>query len=336
MIKSNTVKIIIAAVATILMFVVSSRNSRGRPEYFEHTENGITFKMMTVPKWEENGLAKIPVTIEGAVEDMLVPQLRKLGTLQKFHKTPLARYESVPMLVDDSGSGRFYAEIQTLARGDRAYYYIEVRDRSGGYRAKIPPGDEPFVLKYIGDVPAPVLIGHIALIFATVFFIMLATLNGLNLIRGDNDARPLSLSLFWATVVTFVGGYPIGFAMNWYAFAGVWEGVPFGTDATDNKTQLLFVYLLFAVLAAIGSLTRGKMGRDLFTPSGLGKVTIGALLVMLAVYLIPHSIQFSPELTKTVCWSFIGAVALLYFWALATATKRLKPERRSKKRKHKR
>ena len=63
-----------------------------------------------------------------------------------------------------------------------------------------------------------------------------------------------------ATIAAFLGGYPVGFAMNWYAFGVLWEGVPFGTDATDNKTQLLFVYLLFLTLATLGSL-RGRPGR---------------------------------------------------------------------------
>jgi len=116
--------------------------------------------------------------------------------------------------------------------------------------------------------------------------------------------------------------------MNYYAFDTVWEGVPFGTDATDNKTQLIFVYLIFMNLITLGSLTKGKLGGDKFSPTVLGLYGIGAFFVMLAIYLIPHSIQFSPGLTKLVCYSFIGLMALLYIYGLAVGKKNAKSVKR--------
>jgi ABC-type Fe3+-siderophore transport system permease subunit len=113
-------------------------------------------------------------------------------------------------------------------------------------------------------------------------------------------------------VFCFIGGYPLGMPMNYYAFDGLWEGVPFGTDATDNKTQLLFVYLLFASLATLGSFSRGRWGRDLFAPRTLGWIGLGSFGVMLFIYLIPHSIQFSARFTYAFCYTWIGVVAALY------------------------
>jgi ABC-type Fe3+-siderophore transport system permease subunit len=98
--------------------------------------------------------------------------------------------------------------------------------------------------------------------------------------------------------------------MNWYAFGGTWEGVPFGTDATDNKTQLLFVYLIFAMLATWGSF-RGS-GRDLFAPKTLGVIGLGTFAVMLFTYLIPHSIQFEATFTYAFCYTWTAIVAALY------------------------
>jgi hypothetical protein len=126
----------------------------------------------------------------------------------------------------------------------------------------------------------------------------------------------MAVNFFLAALFAFLGGYPFGFAMNWYAFGTIWEGVPFGTDATDNKTQLLFVYFLFMVLISLGSLTRGRIGRDLFSPKALGWFGLSAFVLKLAIYLIPHSIQFSVGLTRGVCYSFIGLVVMLYLYAL--------------------
>ena len=100
--------------------------------------------------------------------------------------------------------------------------------------------------------------------------------------------------------------------MNWYAFGGGWEGVPFGTDATDNKTQLMFVYLLYAWLAGLGSFFKGKKGRDFYSPKTYGLVGMGGLVVTFAIFAIPHSIQFSKALTYSVCYGFIGLVVLVY------------------------
>jgi hypothetical protein len=173
-------------------------------------------------------------------------------------------------------------------------------------------------------VPVFILGSHILFIFATFFCVAMAALSALPLITGGADVRTLSIWYWAAAICAFVGGYPFGFAMNWYAFGGIWEGVPFGTDATDNKTQLLFVYLLFMALATIGSLTKGKCCRDIFAPRTLGLLGMVGFLVQLSIYLIPHSIQFSAGLTYTVCYGFIGLIAVIYIAGLMASRPRSK------------
>jgi ABC-type Fe3+-siderophore transport system permease subunit len=174
----------------------------------------------------------------------------------------------------------------------------------------------PFFLRYIGEVPMFILLSHILFIFATVFFVAMATVHAFRVIGCGEGLAPMAKYLFWAMVCCFMGGYPFGIPMNWYAFGGTWEGVPFGTDATDNKTQLLFVYLVFASLATLGSLTGGKIGRDLFAPKTLGVIGVGSFAVMLFIYLVPHSIQFEPGFTYAFCYTWTGIVAALYVLGL--------------------
>ena len=185
--------------------------------------------------------------------------------------------------------------------------------RQAGFNAE---NGAPFFLRYIGDVPKPVLLGHIFFIFATVFCIGLATVHAIGVIRGGNGLGSMARCLFWAAVFCLICGYPLGWPMNYYAFNGLWEGVPFGTDATDNKTQLLLVYLLFAALSTLGTFSQGRFGRDLFAPRTLGWIGLGAFGVMLFIYLVPHSIQFSARFTYAFCYTWIAAVASLYVLGL--------------------
>lgn len=308
----TTARIVTAIAVALLLLYIARTNSEGRPEFISHTENGFTFEMTTIPKALETSLARIPLKVTGPFEPNLHVQFRpsKLG---QDETSELRLYGTVPLSIKDSATGLYVAEVSAGSRGRKLYYYFEVRDNTGGYRAGFTQADgKPFVLKYIGHVPTLVLISHIALMATTVFFVALGSLYAISLIRGRQNARPMATCFFLAALSAFLGGYPFGFAMNHYAFGTIWEGVPFGTDATDNKTQLLFAYLLFITLAGIGSLSKGELGRDIYPPKGLGWFGVGTFGLMLSIYLIPHSIQFTPELTYTVCYSFLGVVALLY------------------------
>ncbi len=327
-------KIIVAVVLTAALLYVARNTSRGRPEFVTHTENGYTFEMMTVPKGLEHGMETIRLKITGEMEPGLKPMFRQ-SKFGQDETTALYKYGGVPLLVEDSATGEYYTEFSTLARGDRFYYYFEIRDATGGLRASFTSDDrDPFVFKFIGEVPLYIIGPHIFFMFATAFCVVMAFLHSFKLLSGDTDVHPLAFYIFLSVVATFLGSYPWGFGMNYYAFGTIWEGVPFGTDATDNKTQLLFVYLLFLTLATVGSLRKGGPGRHLYSPKALGRFGVGAFGLMLVIYLIPHSIQFSAALTKRVCYGFIGLVALLYLIGLLSRPKsrgkQSRPERRAK------
>ncbi len=74
---------------------------------------------------------------------------------------------------------------------------------------------------------------------------------------------------------TIIGGFILGPVVQKYSFGQFWTGWPLGNDLTDNKT-------LFALIAFVAAwfLRNKSYGRWL---------AVGAALVMMAVYLIPHS-----------------------------------------------
>lgn len=299
------------------MLYIAHSTSRGRSEEISHTDNGYTFEHSTVPKGTEFTATIVTLNVTGPFDDGTQVILR-LKLPDNDFPDRLDGYAVYRMIPSEESPGLYETEIRAGARGRRTYYYFEVRDGVNTVRGRfLGEENQPFVFKYFGEVPPFVLIGHIFLMFATVFCVVMGAIHGAIVAKTGTDAIAMARWIFLATVATFLGCYPFGFAMNYYAFDVIWEGVPFGTDATDNKTQLLFFYFVFVLAATWDSLSKGKWGRDAFSQKMLGRLGIGALIVQMLIYLIPHSIQFSKALTYGVGYSF---PALLLIWYLVGRT----------------
>jgi len=311
----KVLRVIQAVLISLAMLYLARTNSRGQPEQITHTDGAYTFEMITVPKVTENQTDRVTVRVSGTLEGKRV--LFRTSQPSGLAPDRMPDFAAVEMLPVSDLPGEFYVDVTAGERGGRFHYYFEVVDAAGVRQADFAAEKgTPFLLRYIGDVPKPVLLGHIFFIFATVFCISLATVHAVRVFGGQDALGSMARSLFLAVVCCFVGGYVLGLPMNYFAFNGLWEGVPFGTDATDNKTQLLLVYLLFAALATLGSLSHGRFGRNLFTPRTLGWIGLGAFGVMLFIYLIPHSIQFSARFTYAFCYTWTAVVVALYVWGL--------------------
>jgi uncharacterized membrane protein len=135
---------------------------------------------------------------------------------------------------------------------------------------------EPTVIRFKGDVPAWVLIPHIIIMFTAM---MMSTRTGLEALNRGKK----SYSYAWITMVTLlVGGLILGPVVQKYAFDAFWTGWPFGQDLTDNKTLVAFIFWAIAVW---------RLKKN---PENLTWPTV-AMVVLLLVYLIPHS-MFGSEL----------------------------------------
>ena len=313
-------KIAAALLLTLLLLYMTRQNARGRSEFVSVTDNGYTLELNTVPKVTEHESDTIIVTLKNpkGIEGQLWFLSSEIKHYTSHKSSP---YIEIPMTIMDSLSGEYAVSVTAGDRGGRIYYYFELIDRDGKSLAVFKqPNNQPFMLKYIGEVPPVIIIFHIAFMFATVFCVSMAAVNALQVIGTGKNVHSMMVYTFWATVSTFMGMIPFGWPMNYYAFNVVWEAVPFGTDATDNKTQLIFVYLLFVTLAGVRSLFRGKRGRDLYSPRTLGFFGLISFVLMLLIYMIPHSIQFSVSITYTVCYAFIALVLILYMNGLFRKT----------------
>ena len=128
--------------------------------------------------------------------------------------------------------------------------------------------DEPIIIRFRNDVPAYILIPHILLMFAAMLFAVYTLLLVLT-------HKPYSRWLKITVITLFVGGFILGPLVQHAAFGPWWAGFPYGTDLTDNKTLISFLFFLVA-LATL----KWKYNKW---------VVCLAVLMMIAVFTIPHS-----------------------------------------------
>ena len=133
------------------------------------------------------------------------------------------------------------------------------------------PGERVIVIRFKDDVPGWVLIPHIIAMFGAM---LLSTRTA---IEAFNKTANLYKLTVWTLIVLFIGGFPLGFAMNGYAFGEMWGGFPYGNDITDNKTLIAFVGWLVAFY-----MIKKNLMPKLFA--------VLAAVLMLIVYMIPHSV----------------------------------------------
>ncbi len=135
---------------------------------------------------------------------------------------------------------------------------------------------EPVIIRFKGEVPTTVLIIHVIVIFAAM---LLSTRTGF---EAFADKPALKKYYIWTIGLLIAGGFILGPIVQKYAFDAYWTGFPFGTDLTDNKVLLALVIWLVA-------------GYAVYSGKNIRFWTVTAAVVMLIIFLIPHS-MFGSEL----------------------------------------
>ncbi len=174
-----------------------------------------------------------------------------------------------------------WARIALVREGDRLVGRLPKQPAAGklAYRVTLKAGGdpvaitgtEPVLMRYKDPVPLWVIIPHVLVMFMAMLFSTAAGLAAL-----DKKRNPRRLVL-WTVGLLFLGGFVLGPLMQKYAFGVAWAGFPLGMDLTDNKTLIAFLFWIAALVA-------GRKGRP------ARPFVLAASLVMLVIYLIPHSL----------------------------------------------
>ncbi|MDD8021011.1 MAG: hypothetical protein PHU81_07515 [Acidobacteriota bacterium] len=132
-------------------------------------------------------------------------------------------------------------------------------------------GEKPVVIRFKGKVSTPVLLAHILVMFLGMLFSMRAGLAALSPTEKTGTYSK------WAAVTIFIGGFILGPVIQKMAFGYFWTGFPLGRDLTDTKTLVIMIGWLVALLSG----RKAEPKRSW---------VLGASLLTLVLYLIPHSL----------------------------------------------
>lgn len=187
-----------------------------------------------------------------------IPQTHEVMMLHYRRYPTSDDYATVDFKYTDNG---WQAALPVQPVAGKLQYYITVDGKNY-------PADEPVVIRFRNDVPASILIPHILLMFGAMLF---AVYTLLLILTRKQYSKWLKI-----TVGTlFVGGFIFGPLVQHAAFGPWWTGFPFGTDLTDNKTLLSFLFFAVALATLKWKYNKWVVGI--------------AVLLMIAIFTIPHS-----------------------------------------------
>lgn len=183
----------------------------------------------------------------------------------------------------EKGKSVLLAPLPKRPAAGKIEYYLELSTPGGPVRIPEAGGESEILLRYKDPVPGSILWPHILAMFFTMLIGMRAGLSAL--------FQPSTMKRYsWTTLIIMTfGGLVLGPIVQKYAFGAYWTGFPWGYDLTDNKLLIMWLVWLIACIWM-----GGKPREDGKRSGGLGRVgVILASVVMVAVYLIPHSMQGS-------------------------------------------
>jgi len=165
-------------------------------------------------------------------------------------------------------NGVLTGEVPKQPPSGKLQYYIRI---IGNNTETNIPKDNPVTIRFKGDIPLPILLLHVIFMFAAM---LVSTRAGMEIFRKEPKFKKLA---FWTIGLLTIGGMLLGPLVQNYAFGQYWTGVPFGFDLTDNKTLIAWLGWIVATVM-------------IFKSKKPKYWVIGAAVLLLVVFLIPHSV----------------------------------------------
>jgi hypothetical protein len=274
-------RVLVGILITLLIFVVASRISKNRPEEMEAEFGGAHITHSTVYEQVGPGQPEIMLKVDPPVE---------MGADVIYRVPGSQAADTVAM--SEISSGVWSARLPIGEKGDRIEYGFLFTSREESDAGIVTASDRTgyYLIKYKGEFSITVLILHVLCMFAAFFFIIEASLGAFAVLFMGEDKEFTVAQTRWVLLFTFLGGWPLGFALNWQRFGYLWEGFPFGYDITDNKTQLIAIFWLIVAAMVWKSFACRRTGRDLAGPGVFATAVIIASVLSMILYLVPHSL----------------------------------------------
>jgi len=178
---------------------------------------------------------------------------------------------NVPFELQDE---KLIAALPVQPAAGKMEYYITGKLDEKAFRIPESTHDS-IILRYKDHVPNGVLFPHIFFMFFAVLFGIRAGLSAL--FQPENMRKWVIISLIGMSI----GGMVLGPIVQKHAFGEYWTGFPYGGDFTDNKTLILWLTWVIALIL-IGVKQKKKETKSRI-------IILIAAIAMTIVYLIPHS-----------------------------------------------
>jgi hypothetical protein len=295
-------KIILAILITIALLVVARRASQRQvPVVVETT----TYSELTLSHTcnhifkGDNTTADLDVIVSGGLvpEDAVIalyyePRSTEGGTTGAIETgTRPARIEAITI----PGQALVYrVVVPNQGRGSEFSYRFQLEDAAGRVLARIPveeSKDKPKQLwfRFEGPRSTILLIAHIACMFVSFLLMVFVLLTAFEDVKNKAVRIRLGKQTLWATIILFLGTFPIGIWLEYQVYATYWTGIPFGHDITDSKALIIFIYWFVMLYLLKGSALSGDPRKDVIGATATRWVAVVGVVLSLALYLVPHS-----------------------------------------------
>lgn len=272
-------RIIISVVLTLLLLTAARRLTTGRPVDLVSGEQDLRVYHRTVTESVGPGQPCVRARIE---------PVQRVALVVRWISPPSREIQARSMW--EIKKGVFEACLPKLEKGTKIKYWITVSTVEGP-KMRVPSDPGKFgVLRYKGKASNLVVGAHVVFMFGAFFFMVMSFLAAIEILRGREDKKNAVRAARWVLASSFIGGWPLGFLLNYQTFGTLWEGFPFGYDVTDNKTQVIFILWLVSLFLAWGSFIGRGEEKDRLGRKAFALAIVACFVISLALFVLPHSI----------------------------------------------
>jgi hypothetical protein len=188
----------------------------------------------------------------------------------------------------------YRVSVPNQGRGSEFSYRFQLESAAGQILATIPAEistEKPNRLwfRFEGRRSPVLLVAHILGMFGSFLLMVIVLLTAFEDIRNQAVRIRLGKQILWATVILFIGSFPLGIWLEHQVYGTYWTGIPFGRDLTDSKTLVIFIYWVVMLYLLKGSALSSNPRGDVVGPTAARWVAVVGVLLSLALYLVPHS-----------------------------------------------
>ena len=282
------------------------------PSKISSSENDFKLETTTIPTALEDSLLIIEVSIEGPVDSTLNFQFRN-SKAQQDENTLLRLYARTPLSRSDSSRGLYSTRLQSPTKGAAIYYYFEILDPVGRYKASLKmPDGKPIKILGIGNVPVWLKYSTLTFLFIAIFSIAFAAMLAFEC--KDNYART-GESVKWliTSIVCLIPGiYFFDSSYRAHLLGETWQGVPFGANLSDNLVQILIVFVFLVIWGSKELMANSEQKTGVIGKSSYRKFVMAALVLSLFSFVLPSSIDVSASHTVVLTYSILVMLLLSY------------------------